>query len=165
MVSSSLDQLADELFDFFTRVAKATSNDTIDVITELELSIPQCRVLFMLEGAPAPPALHELIAAIGLSLAGASRTVDALVRAGLVSRREDERDRRVKRVALTAAGRGIVERIMEARRDALRELVAMLDEDERAAFSAALRPVLARRSAQRGPGGPGNELTSKEAGR
>jgi DNA-binding MarR family transcriptional regulator len=68
--------------------------------------------------------------------------VDALTRAGVVSRREDEADRRVKRLALTPAGTDAVHRIARARVEALTKSVEKLDAAQRDALYAALAPLL-----------------------
>jgi DNA-binding MarR family transcriptional regulator len=65
-----------------------------------------------------------------------------MTRSGLVSRRDDEQDRRVKRLALTDTGRAAVTRITEARNAGLARVVDQLDDDQRAALSAALAPLL-----------------------
>ena len=53
--------------------------------------------------------MNEIAQQVNLSLAAAGRTVDKLVGTGLVDRREDIADRRVKRVSLTAEGTRVVD--------------------------------------------------------
>ncbi|QEC50836.1 hypothetical protein FSW04_19020 [Baekduia soli] len=60
----------------------------------------------------------------------------------MVSRREDDADRRVKRLALTEAGQAAVSRIAAARLEGLTRLVAPLTPEQRGALSAALAPLL-----------------------
>lgn len=62
--------------------------------------------------------------------ATASRTVDGLVRAGLVRRRPDPDDRRGVRIEATARGRRCVERRREHLAGILQGLLADLDADE-----------------------------------
>jgi DNA-binding MarR family transcriptional regulator len=52
---------------------------------------------------------------LGLTAAAASQIVDRLVGMGLIERSEDPKDRRVRQVRLTAKGRGLVARGVEAR--------------------------------------------------
>ena len=52
-----------------------------------------------------PQRIGALADALGVTIATASRTVDALQRAGLVRREQDASDARAVRVALTARGR------------------------------------------------------------
>ena len=52
---------------------------------------------------------------LGLTAAAGSQIVDRLAGMGLIERTEDPADRRVRRVRLTAKGRGLVARGVEAR--------------------------------------------------
>ena len=81
---------------------------------------------------------------MGLSVAAAGRAVDGLVRHGFVSRSEDPVDRRIKRLALTAAGRAALERINAARLVGLRRFAATLGDAERDALADALASIFAR---------------------
>ncbi len=73
---------------------------------ELDLSLSQIRALLLLWREVAELlSLGERADGVGLSDAAAAvRMVDGLLRGDLVVRREDERDRRVKRITLSAAG-------------------------------------------------------------
>lgn len=65
---------------------------------------------------------HELAEALGIEAASLVRALDQLCAAGLVTRAPDGDDRRVKRLALTPAGRALSERL-SADLDALRRAV------------------------------------------
>jgi DNA-binding MarR family transcriptional regulator len=69
-----------------------------------ELTTSQAQVLRMviLDG---PQRIGALATALGVTMATASRTVDALVAAGLVRREPDPQDARAVRVMLTARGK------------------------------------------------------------
>ena len=70
------------------------------------VSLTQCHTL--LELAASELSLTGLAAALDLDTSTLSRTVDGLVRAGLVERAEDASDRRSLRLTLTPAGRAKV---------------------------------------------------------
>ena len=59
---------------------------------------------------------------LGLTPAAGSQIVDRLAGMGLIDRSEDPKDRRVRQVRLTAKGRGLVARGVEARLAWTREL-------------------------------------------
>ena len=63
-------------------------------------------VLYALAGLDNEPTVSELADAAGISLKTASRTLKVLRRQGWVLLKEDPRDSRMKRVALTRAGAG-----------------------------------------------------------
>jgi DNA-binding MarR family transcriptional regulator len=68
--------------------------------------------------------------------------VDTLVRAGFVERVPDERDRRSTLVGLTAKGRSVVDRAMDAHMDGEARMIAHLPPAERLALIASLKRLL-----------------------
>jgi DNA-binding MarR family transcriptional regulator len=81
---------------------------------------------------------------LGISPASASRAADALVRKKLATRVEDPDDRRVRRLALTARGRDLADRIISARLAGLEEFIGSLTADERRKLESALDALLER---------------------
>jgi DNA-binding MarR family transcriptional regulator len=142
--SSTVDQLADALGDLLGYLMRTAEGDIFRDLTELDLSPSQIRALFLVDRAASPPAVRELAAELGLSMAAAGRAADALVRHGLADRHEDADDRRVKRVSATAAGRELVGRLCASRRDDLRRFAETLTEEERTGLVNALVPILTR---------------------
>jgi DNA-binding MarR family transcriptional regulator len=147
-------QLTSELADFLRLAIRPGQDEALRLAAELDLSMSQLRALFLLDSEDAEYAVHELAELIGLSMAATGRALDHLFRAGLVSRREDEVDRRVKRIAITAKGRKAMGGIAAAKRSGLRSFVEGLEDSERESLSLALGPVLARHAGPaRQPGG------------
>jgi DNA-binding MarR family transcriptional regulator len=140
----SADQLAEDLMRFFVRVMKTDQSDLFRVVAELDLTMPQMRALFVLNACEDGIPLTELAPRMGLSVAAAGRAVDGLVRGGLVSRTEDPEDRRVKRLALTAAGGAAVVRVAGARREGFRRFAESLGEEQRAALAGGFGAVFAQ---------------------
>ena len=72
--------------------------------------------------------------ALGVNHATVAKSVGRMEKAGLVERRESDRDRRITLVYLTAAGRALHDKVIQTWRH-LEELTAgELTADERAAF-------------------------------
>ena len=103
-----------------------------------ELSVPQFRTLLFLSrnGGASLSALAEFL---GLSLPGASRLVEGLVRKNFVVRRIPPGNRRLIALALSARGRRTVAAARQATETRLAEVVAPLPADQRAAIQRALR--------------------------
>src|SRR4051794_1013839 len=108
------------------------------ILGELELTLTQMKTLGMLNECVQEVSVKDLSERLGLSLPATSRTVDGLLRRGFLSRTEDTEDRRIKRLRLTDAGRGVVERLTSARLQGLETYAASLSDEQRAALMAAL---------------------------
>jgi DNA-binding MarR family transcriptional regulator len=138
----SAQQLADELMSFLATTMKTAQGEVFKLVDELDLSMTQLKMLHLLDGAARDLTPSELAKFVDLSPAATGRAVDALARRDIVSRREDETDRRVKRLALTAHGRECVNRISAARLEGLLTLTETLDPAQREALSLALAPLM-----------------------
>ena len=84
---------------------KGSSGAFVGLLEELDLSITQIKTLDAVNGCASELSVKELSERLGMSLPSASRTVEALLQRGWLERREDEHDRRVKRIRATDAGR------------------------------------------------------------
>ena len=131
-------QLAGELLELWHHLMRGSSQQTYALIAELDLSITQMKTLHALSDSIREVSVKELSDRLGLSLPGASRTVDALLRRGWVERREDPDDRRMKRIGITDAGREIVDRIETARLAGLEQYATSLTPEQRTRLSEAL---------------------------
>jgi DNA-binding MarR family transcriptional regulator len=136
--------VTDQVMDFLSRLKKSGEAHILGVARGLDLSFSQMRALFVLADSRRELAVHELASTLGLSVATVGRAVQGLAKADMVTRREDDHDRRVKRVALSEYGRHFVDGLVQAHRAAVRESLASLSDDERDALSLALAPILAR---------------------
>lgn len=106
-----------------------------EVIRELEaqtdccdVTLAQCHVL--LELADSTLSLTGLSELLGLDRSTLSRTVDGLVKTGLVERSDDPSDRRTLRLALTPAGMAKVAYIDDTCNRYYATLLAELTEDD-----------------------------------
>ena len=87
----------------------------------------QCKALLELGGlgeAAEPRQVSELAERFGVSVPSMSRAVDALVKKGLATRVEDPDDRRVRRVAITAKGKQLVDTLLVVRQAGLEAFAA-----------------------------------------
>lgn len=108
-------------------------------IAEVEdtVSVPQLRVLVML-ATQGPLNLVAVAEALGVHPSNATRTVERLVVAGLVDRRDVPTDRRNVSLTLTAKGRMLVDSVFEHRRAAIERVIRRMPESKRRALPAAL---------------------------
>jgi DNA-binding MarR family transcriptional regulator len=102
------------------------------------VTVPQFRVLVVLSNAPAPMRHRDLADALGVHSSTFTRTTDRLVAGGWVTRAENPENRRETLVSLTPAGRELVTRVTEARRDEIRAILTRVPPTERPAIVEAL---------------------------
>lgn len=114
----------------------------MSAFADVDLSFSQVRMLMVLAYVDTPLAIHQIAAYLGLSVASAGRNVDSLLRAGLVDRGDDDHDRRVKLVHLTAGGRDLVAEHFACHRRNLAEFTRRLSATDRRRIVDALAPVL-----------------------
>jgi DNA-binding MarR family transcriptional regulator len=133
-------ELAVQLLALWRGVSGANSVGTYAIFEELDLTLTQVKALCALSHAELT--VKELAQQLGLSLPGASRSVDALVERALIGRREDRTDRRMKRLRCTDAGHLALERLDEARLAGIEQFTATLPPAQASRLSEALRPIL-----------------------
>jgi DNA-binding MarR family transcriptional regulator len=136
--------LASDLYALVVFLHKNCNSDLFEAVGELELTLTQIKLLHHLEDQPRELTLKEAAELVHVSLPAASRMVDDLVRRGLAQRREDEDDRRMKRVCLTDGGRSVISRLNAARLSGLEQFAATLSTVERRALAQALSRLLER---------------------
>jgi DNA-binding MarR family transcriptional regulator len=117
---------------------KGQSHRMFAILDELDLSMTHVKALQVLADCGCELSVKEVSGELGLSLPGGSRTVDALLRRGYLERREDEQDRRMKRIGITDAGRDVAHRIVGARLEGLEQFTSSIDPDQRTRLMAAL---------------------------
>jgi DNA-binding MarR family transcriptional regulator len=131
-------QLAEELLVLWHHLMRGSSEHLYALIDELDISITQMKTLHALSDCGCELSVKDLADRLRLSLPGASRNVDALLRRGWLERREDPDDRRMKRVGITTAGRDIVDRIETARLVGLEQYADFLTPEQRSRLMTAL---------------------------
>jgi DNA-binding MarR family transcriptional regulator len=133
-------ELAEQLLALWRAVLAPRGVGSYAIFEELDLTLTQVKALTALSAGELT--VKDLAERLGLSLPGASRAVDALVDRGLLGRREDSSDRRMKRLCCTAAGHDALTRLDEARLAGVATFTATLPAAQRKRLSGALRPIL-----------------------
>jgi DNA-binding MarR family transcriptional regulator len=98
-----------------------------------EVTLPQYRVLVVL-ASRGPQRVASLAEALGVAPPTATRMCDRLVRKGLVRRRPSRADRREVHLALTPAGRALVDEVTRRRRAEIARLLERLDPADQSAI-------------------------------
>lgn len=103
-------------------------------------SLARAKVLMRLDDA-GPMNQATLAGLLGYAPRSVTETIDALERDGLVTRGEDERDRRARIVALTPAGRDACATAYAVRLKAMDEIFGSLTPSERVTLAALIATV------------------------
>jgi DNA-binding MarR family transcriptional regulator len=126
------------------RIARLLERRSTDALNNSGLSCRDLDVLGALrrdgsaEGLPA----GELARAAMLTSGGMTGQADRLANAGLIVRRPDPDDRRTVLMALTAEGKGLVQKALESYLGASEEVLQVLTENERRVLAELLRKLL-----------------------
>lgn len=117
----------DELVTALLTASRTLVGISAHSLAELEeaVTLTQFRVLVVL-AAHGPSRLNRLAERLAVNSSTALRTVDRLIAAGLVGRRENEQDRREVVIELTARGQCTVDEVTARRRAAIKEIVAAM---------------------------------------
>ncbi|HEY2334791.1 MAG TPA: MarR family transcriptional regulator [Solirubrobacterales bacterium] len=117
------------------------------VIEESGLSMTQSKALLELGGlgeAAEARQVGDLAEALGVSVPSMSRAVDGLVKKRLATRVEDAEDRRVRRIAITAHGKKLVDTLVVVRQAGMETFAASLTAAQRRKLDAAVDSLMDR---------------------
>jgi DNA-binding MarR family transcriptional regulator len=143
---ASGDQVADGLYAVLFHLMKSSGREVFQAMADADLTLTTYKALHALDQRELgdEACVKHVAEDLVMSVPAASRIVDGLHHRGYVERREDEQDRRMKRVAITPAGREVMSRVNATRLAAAQQFAASLTEAERKRLVAALAPLLER---------------------
>lgn len=122
-----------------SRVLVAVATRSLAGLEEAtDVTLTQYRSLVVL-ASRGPQGMASLAETLGVTPPTASRLCERLVRKGLVRRRTDRNDRRQVKVALTEAGRRLVDVVTARRRQQIADLLSAVPEDARRSVVAGLQ--------------------------
>jgi DNA-binding MarR family transcriptional regulator len=119
-------QVAEQFTRAFWRMRRGTAKE----LAPLGLTFAQARVLRVLGRADGPMRIGDLATRMEIVPRSATSMVDLLEGAGLAARQPDHEDRRSVLVSPTPAGRALLERMSEARRESAEALFGRLDPEQ-----------------------------------
>jgi DNA-binding MarR family transcriptional regulator len=132
------------MYTLFSYLFATSTPDFFRALSEADVTLTQVKLMHVLDKPDADRTLKDLAEDMSFSLAGVSRSIDALHQRGLVERREDETDRRMKRVRITADGVELLRRLNEMRVSLLQQFIETLTDTERRRLLDALSPIVER---------------------
>jgi DNA-binding MarR family transcriptional regulator len=146
-VSEEAQDTAARLSALMRHVFLYDRGNQLRVMEESGLSMTQCKALLELGGLgeeARPHQVSDLAERFGVSVPSMSRAVDGLVKGKLATRLEDPDDRRVRRVAITAKGKELVDTLLLVRQAGLETFAESLSPAQRRKLDAAVDSLMDR---------------------
>jgi len=143
---SRRDHLAEEwlslLKELRRRLQAGLSEELVTMLTSVTPhQLEAMQMLACYSGVAPGPTMHEIARSQVCATSTATALVDRLVQQGLAERVPKPGDRRVVYIAATDAGRRLLHRFLEAKRQIAREALLSLDDNELETLIALLRKV------------------------
>ncbi len=129
--------LARNIGQFRRAIVREFVFNVLRTFVDFDYSLPQLATLLLLE-EEGDLTIKQLTEMLGRSISATSRLLDQLVERGMVSRREDEHDRRSKRIAITEQGRKLIATLEQRRADAQLSVMEYYSAEEQAAIKRAM---------------------------
>lgn len=127
-MASQADPVTAEVVALIARIVARYSKDYEAAAARYELTPIQAKVL---AAVTTPMPMHRIAEKLGSERSNVTGIVDRLEARGLVSREADERDRRIKNVAATPAGKVAARGFQRALQFAAEPLAALSERDRR----------------------------------
>ena len=110
-------EVAEGLYAVLHYLMKSSGREVFQAMAEADLTLTTYKALHALDQRERGDevCVKHVAEDLVMSVPAASRIVDGLHQRGYVERREDEQDRRMKRVAITPAGRAVLARVNATR--------------------------------------------------
>src|SRR5690242_12971564 len=122
-------QLIADIMGAQQKLQDVIAEDRADPLFSSHLTLSQLRIL-MLVARHGSVSGSELAGMVGIGAAALTGMIDRLVVQDLVARAEDPHDRRVRRIALTRAGKELIASIFNAGEEKMRTLLSRLSAEE-----------------------------------
>ncbi len=129
----------DELAEAFLTASRALVGLAVQSLgaAPVEITMAQHRVLVLL-ASRGEQQIGDIAAELRVNPSNATRHCDRLQKLGLLARQRSTIDGRVVQVALTDAGRKVVDAVSDARREEIARVLGEMPADQRSAVLAAL---------------------------
>ena len=129
--------LARNIGQFRRSIVREFVFNILSAFVDFDLSLPQLATLLLLD-EEGELTMKQVTEILGRSISATSRLLDQLFERGMVSRREDEHDRRVKRIAITEKGRMLIATLEQRRADAQLAVMEYYSAEEQAEINRAM---------------------------
>ncbi len=131
------EMLACSISQFRRTIVREFVFNILHMFVDFDFSLPQLATLLMLD-EEGELTIKQVTEILGRSVSATSRLLDQLVERGMLSRREDEHDRRSKRIAITEKGRMLIATLEQRHADAQIAVMEYYSVEEQAVINRAM---------------------------
>lgn len=135
--SNDSEMLARNIGQFRRAIVREFVFNVLRAFVDFDYSLPQLATLLLLE-EEGELSIKQVTEILGRSISATSRLLDQLVERGMVSRREDEHDRRSKRIAITEQGSKLIATLEQRRADAQLSVMEYYSAEEQVVINRAM---------------------------
>jgi DNA-binding MarR family transcriptional regulator len=135
--TNNREMLARSISQFRRAIVRDFVFNILRAFVDFDYSLPQLATLLLLD-EESELTIKQVTEILGRSVSATSRLLDQLVERGMVSRREDEHDRRSKRIAITEKGSMLIATLEQRRADAQIAVMAYYSAEEQAEINRAM---------------------------
>jgi DNA-binding MarR family transcriptional regulator len=143
MAEGAPGKLADVLDGFGEAMSRLMVDQLQKNLAELDLTLPQVQVLRILHQQGTAVPTGKLAQCLRISAPATTQLTDRLIRKGLIERRSSEDDRRAVLVALSGAGRSLIDKFRERRNAIFGAALSQLSEAEQEQVVSSLQKLIA----------------------
>ena len=129
-------QVVEIMPQIYREFAKREDND----LTTGKISFPQMVALVCVSKKSCVN-MKCIANSLGIKMSSASTLVDRLIREKMLTRRHDERDRRIVQIRLTPKGSKVIHQILRQKQHSIAEVFSVLTEKERTQYLQILKKV------------------------
>jgi DNA-binding MarR family transcriptional regulator len=142
MKREEMERFAEEMTEKMTFVFKILSPKVKKKLHQLEIGLHHMKVLLLLSKFDTPPTISRISRNISISLAMMTRIIDRLEERGLVSRKNDPKDRRVIRIVMTPRGEQVSLELKKLKKREMILLLKKFEEKDRKEFMKSMRKMV-----------------------
>lgn len=132
----------ESMLAYFSQIRRVYTARLNKQLAEENFSPNEISILFLLTNNKSITTGGQLVTVLGVSKGLVSRSLDGLFQRGLITFTDDEKDRRVRHIALTEAAEPVTIRVKEIIREVNQNLLADISEEEIAQMEATMGKIL-----------------------
>ena len=140
MQDQSIDNFSREVVEIMPQLYREFAKREDNELSRGQISFPQMVALVYISKKSCV-SMKSIANNLGIKMSSASTLIDRLIRDKMLTRRHDEKDRRIVQISITAKGTEVIHQILHQKERSIAQVFAVLTEEERAQYLRILKKV------------------------